>query len=152
MKGTPFLILLAFIAGAVIGSDFGNIDQPVGEVDYEKPSNSTQDQSVPIGLDEEPINTQVPELLSNAVETRSQQFEQSAGKPKPNTRHHESSDPFLSFQTQLDPSRRRSVRPLSELVGSSQERVQFEATKMLHPELEKLDPLDLYFDDITWPY
>ena len=152
MKGAPFLILLAFIAGAVIGSDFGNIDQPAGKVDYEKPSTSIQDQSAPSGLGEEPINTQVPELLNNAVETRSQQFEQSAGKPRPNTRHYELSGPFLSFHTQLDPSRRRSVCPLSELVGSSQQRVQFEAAKMLHPELEKLDPLDLYFDDITWPY
>lgn len=149
MKGIPILILLAFFAGAVVGGGLCNIDEPAFESDCALPA-VLQDQTRVEPLGEDSLETKETLPVIRAIEVTPQKSPRSSGKPRIGTRKVQLSD--HSSTCQFPDRRNRRTPSLSELAGSSQQRVQFEAAQMLHPELEKLDPLDLYFDDVSWPY
>ncbi len=146
------MILLAFFAGAVIGAGFGSFDEPVKPLDLGPSSIAQQNGGALNLLAQEPVETQVLMPVQRSTKVASQRWPQRPGIQSPGIRQVYKSGRSLSSQSLLDRPRRRTVGHLSEFVGSSQQRAQFEAAKMLHPELEKLDPLDLYFDDVSWPY
>jgi hypothetical protein len=152
MKGIPILILLAFFAGAVIGDGLGSLDEPVTPVDRGPSPITFKNVAAQNLLAQEPVETQVFMPAHGANEVASQRLSQlngihNSGIPQVHSGNHSPTN-----QSLLDRPQGRTVGHLSELVGSSQQRAQFEAAQMLHPELEKLDPLDLYFDDVSWPY
>jgi len=152
MKGIPILILLAFFAGAVVGAGFGSGGEPVDRLDRDPYPITFKNVAAQNLLAQEPVETQVLMPVQRSTKVALQRLTQLPGLHNPGLSQDHSSDRSLTSQSLLDRPRRRSVGHLSELVGSSQQRVQFEAAKMLHPELEKQDPLDLYFDDVSWPY
>ncbi|NQU49197.1 MAG: hypothetical protein HQ519_11160 [Planctomycetes bacterium] len=152
MKGIPILILLAFFAGAVIGAGFGNGDEPVVPLDRGTSPITFKNVAAQNRLAKEPVETQVLVPAHGANEVASQRLPQRSGLQSPGIRQDHTNGRSLTSQSPLDRPRSRTVGHLSELVGSSQQRALFEAAQMLHPELENLDPLDLYFDDVTWPY
>jgi hypothetical protein len=152
MKGIPILILLAFFAGAVIGDGLGSNGEPVDRLDRGPSPVGQQNLALPSLLAQEQVETQVLVPPHRATEVTSQQLTQRSGIHSPGIRQVHANGRSLTSQSLLDRPRRQTVGHLSELVGSSQQRAQFEAAKMLHPELEKLDPLDLHFDDVSWPY
>ena len=152
MKGIPILILLAFFAGAVIGDGLGSLDEPVKPVDRGPLPITLQNVAAPNLLAKEPIDAQVFMPVQRSTKVASQRLIQLPGLHNSGISQVHKNGRSLTSQSLFDRPRRRTVGHLSELVGSSQQRAQFEAAKMLHPELEKLDPLDLYFDDVSWPY
>ncbi len=152
MKGIPFLILLAFSAGAVISDGLGRFDEPVKPLGRGPSSITQQDVAAHHLLAQEPVETQALVPSHGPTEVASQRLTKSSEVRRPETSKIQSNGRSLTSQSLLDRPRRRTVGHLSELVGSSQQRAKFEAAQMLHPELEKLDPLDLYFDDVSWPY
>ena len=152
MKGIPFLILLAFSAGAVIGAGLGRFDEPVRPLDRGTSPIAQQNVAAQNLLAQDPVETQVLVPAQGPTKVASQRLLQRSGMLSPGIRQFHTNGRSLASQSLLDRPRRRTVGHLSELVGSSQQRAQFEAAQMLHPELERLDPLDLYFDDVSWPY
>ena len=152
MKGFPILILLAFFAGAVIGAGFRSFDEPAEQLDRGPYPITIKNVAAPNLLVQEPTRVQELVPAHRATEVTSQRLTQRPGIQSPGLRQVHTNGRSLASQSLLDRPRRRTVGHLSELVGSSQQRAQFEAAQMLHPELERLDPLDLYFDDVSWPY
>jgi hypothetical protein len=152
MKGIPILVLLAFSAGAVIGAGFGSNGEPVKPLDLGPSSIAQQNVAAQNLLAQEPVETEVLMPVQRSTKVTSQRFPQRSGIHNPGISQVHTNGRSLISQSLLDRPRRRTVGHLSELVGSSQQRAQFEAAQMLHPELEKQDPLDLYFDDVSWPY
>jgi hypothetical protein len=152
MKGIPTLIFLVFLVGAIVlenaPSESAQVSQVVRGLASDASSLESSDHDQPLGAGR--VVSQNP-LPTSSVRP-SKRLTPSLGKLDCGVRQGFSNDQPSGELHQPNGSPRLTAVHLSELVGSSQQRAQFEAAKMLHPGLERLDPLDLYFEDVSWPY